>query len=295
MPTPDASQYTQLKKYTAISETEITSTGKKQANKFNTFRVPSFLSAGSLFLPSANKDSKIALTAPPPPLPDGYAGALQFTSSATPSYLRVDPKASLFPGTQPFTISFYLYLSSTGGLYPRPFALSRGTVGSGTQILAVSIEANYFYLWVDNIYILRFSYAGNKDSWHFINIYGTGATGIKVEVDGVLKGTSNAAYNIANPYNATCYLNIGSYPQDASQANVSLKGYLANFRWVVGSGLSVIPKPSPPLPVIPGKTSLLLLAKSKATAFRDSGTDDVNTSVVLVGPSPPTWSSQLVV
>jgi len=295
MPTPDASQFTQLKKYTAISESEITSTGKKLANRFNSTYVPSFLSVRTLFLPSINKDSKIALSAPPPETPAGYAGTLQFTSSATPSYLRVSPKTSLFPGTQSFTISFYLYLSSTGGSFPRVFALSRGTVGSGTQMLAVSIEGTTFYLWRNNSIATSFSYAGNKDSWRFINIYGTTGTSIKVEVDGVLKGTSNSSYNISNPNDATCYLNIGAYPQDSSQADVSLQGYLANFRWVVGSGLSLIPKPSPPLPVIPEKTSLLLLADTQATAFVDSGTDSGNTTLTLIGPSPPTWSSQLVV
>ena len=295
MPTPDASQFTQLKKYSAISATGITSTGKKLANKFNTVRVPSFLSARTLFLPSANKDSKIAIGTPSSGVPVGYAGTLRFMSSSTPSYLRVSPKTSLFPGTQSFTISFYLYLSSTGGSFPRVFALSKGTVGSGTQILAVSIEGTTFYLWKNNTVAASFSYSGNKDSWHFINIYGTSGTSIKVEVDGVLKGTSSASYNVANPNDATCYLNIGAYPQDTAQAQVSLQGYLANFRWVVGSGLSLIPKPSPPLPVIPEKTSLLLLATTEATAFDDSGTDTANTTLTLVGPSPPSWSSQLVV
>ena len=60
MPTPDASQFTTLKKYTAISETAISSAGTKISRFYSTY-VPTFLSTRTLFLPSANKDDKIAL------------------------------------------------------------------------------------------------------------------------------------------------------------------------------------------------------------------------------------------
>ena len=63
MPTPDASQFTTLKKYTAISETAISSAGTKISRFYSTY-VPTFLSTRTLFLPSANKDDKIALIPP---------------------------------------------------------------------------------------------------------------------------------------------------------------------------------------------------------------------------------------
>jgi hypothetical protein len=300
MPTPDASQYTQLKKYTAISETGITSSGEKQANLFNTLRTPpSRLSANALFLPSINKNSKLALVpTTEPPLPEGYAGALQFITSTNPSYLQVSPKASLFPGTQSFTISFYLNFSSAGGAdSPYVFALRKGTDPSVTNILGLQISGldKYFRLVKDgSTVVIGFDYTPYYNSWHFVNIYGTSGTSVNVEIDGVLKGTSSSAYNIVNPNDPTCYLYIGAWPR-AFMASGAMQGYLADFRWVVGSGLSLIPKPSPPLPVIPSKTSLLLLSLSQANALKDYGTDAANTTLTVVGPSPPPWSSQLVV
>lgn len=296
MPTPDASQFTQLKKYTAISETEITSTGTKTPNRFNTTYVPSFLSARALFLPSINKDTKVAIGNIPYP---GYAGTLSFTNSATPSFLRVDSKASLFPGTQSFSISFYVYLSSTGGAFSRMFSL-RYPSGVGYAALELMTllhnksvnELNFRLNEVNRIIV---SYAGNLNSWHFINIYGTSGTSVRLEIDGVLKGTFTGAYNIANTNNRPgCVLEIGNNAT-ATQTSSSLQGSLANFRWVVGSGLSLIPKPFPPLPIIPAKTSLLLLANTQATAFTDSGTDSENTVLTVVGPSSPQWSGDLVV
>lgn len=238
----------------------------------------------------SNRSASVA----PGPQP-GYAGTLSFQSSSSPSYLRINPKASLFPGTQSFTISFYLNLSSTGGSFPRVFALSSGDVGSGSQILAVSIEGGTFYLWSNDTPEISFDYSANTDSWHFVNIYGTSGSSLTVEIDGEVAGTSSSSYDITNPEDPTCFLNIGSYPQDVAQDQVSLQGYLANFRWVVGSAISINPKPSPPLPVIPSSTSLLLLSVSAETAFDDSGTDSSNTILTVIGPSPPTWSSQSVV
>lgn len=60
MPTPDASQFTQLKKYMAISEKALTS----GASKFYASKVyvPSFLSRQAIFLPFNNKADKIAIT-----------------------------------------------------------------------------------------------------------------------------------------------------------------------------------------------------------------------------------------
>jgi hypothetical protein len=296
MPTPDASQFTQLKKYSAISESEITSTGTKTPNRFNGTYIPSFLSTRTLFLPSINKDTKIAIANLPVP---GYAGALQFTNSATPSYLQVNSKASLFPGTQSFTISLYLYVSSAGGFFSRVFALryppGSGYAGLELMSLLHNKGENQLNFRINEVNRIVVSYAGNLDSWHFINIYGTSGTSIRLEIDGVLQGTFTGAYNIANTNNrAGCVFEIGNNG-GATQTTASLQGSLANFRLVVGAGLSLIPKPSPPLPFIPEKTPLLLLANTEATAFVDSGTDSGNTVLTVVGPSSPTWSSQFVV
>ena len=238
--------------------------------------------------------------------PSGYAGTLAFTSSATPSFLKVAKKTSLFPGTGDFTVSFYLYFDPTlspnpldqTNKFPRVFALSQDT---GTkQRFAVSIEGNAssrtFYLWYNGGAALSFSYTTYINSWHFVNIVGE-AGKFYVEIDGVEKANATSSYNIANTADATLALNIGAYPQDPSPSGTSLSGYLANFRWVVGEAIhyNTGSKPFPPLPVIPAKTSLFLLSETEPTAYDDSGTDSGNTVITLQGPTPPVWSSQIVV
>lgn len=69
MPTPDASQFTQLKRYVAIEGDAATSAGSK-TSPFNTFytRIPSAAASNTTFLPSANRNLKQGLP-PLPPLP----------------------------------------------------------------------------------------------------------------------------------------------------------------------------------------------------------------------------------
>lgn len=226
------------------------------------------------------------------------AGTLQFTSNEIPSYLKVGSKASLYPGTDAFTISFYLNMTSIGPLFPRVFALSSDNDG---QILAVSIEAGTFYVWINGGNRLSFDYSSFYGSWHFINIVssnGLTSRTLSVEIDGVTQSTttSSAFNDIPQSVDSTAALNIGSYPQDTEYELVSMTGYLANFRWVVGSEIHYNSgsKPNPPLPVIPTQTSLFLLANTVDTAYDDSGTDSGNTVITLQGPTPPVWSSQVV-
>lgn len=233
------------------------------------------------------------------------AGALQFTSDVQPSFLRVAKKDSLFPGTGTFTISFYLKMTSPydgGPQYPRVFALSSDSEG---QLLAISIEGTQFYLWIMDSNIVEFDYSAVSingvdtncfNNWHFISIARSETGNIFISIDGFLVETGVSEDDITST-DDTAALNIGSYPQDEFPDGVSMTGYLANFRWVVGEFIlyELGNFPSPPLPVIPGKTSLLLLANTEATYLVDSGTDSVNTDITLVGPTPPVWSSQAVV
>jgi hypothetical protein len=77
MPTPDASQYTQFRRYVAVSEDAIGSVGSK-ISPFNTSYTIPLLSASSqaLFLPSANKEKKFGS------LPV-YTGAISLGSTIT--------------------------------------------------------------------------------------------------------------------------------------------------------------------------------------------------------------------
>lgn len=65
MPTPDASQFTQFRRYAAVAEDALTSAGTK-ISLFNTSYSIPMLSANSqsLFLPSANKDNKVPPVVP---------------------------------------------------------------------------------------------------------------------------------------------------------------------------------------------------------------------------------------
>lgn len=234
----------------------------------------------------------------PPGPPPGRAGCLQFTYGPSPSYLRISPKGSLFPEGNSFTISFFMKISLLlQNPYPYIFSLNNN---SGYKVLAVSIEGGKFSLWYNDAKNFEFDFnPAWVDSWHFYNIIGQNGNTLAVQVDGVTQKTITGGtpiYNIANTEGTPAFLNIGTYPGFGNQALVSLQGYLANFRWVVGAANT--PTPVPPLPVISGPgvtTSLLLLANTEATAFVDSGNDAGNTVIALEGPATPAWSSQIVI
>lgn len=299
MPTPDASQFIQMQRLRALearTDTQKTITHLYQP-QVTTSGLTDFLPSFTNKFITGRRYTPIGfpqVVPAPPALPSGSAGTLQFTSSATPSYLKVDSKDSLYPGTSSFTISFYLKMSSIGPSFPRVFALSSD---SENQILGVSIEGGLFYLWINDSVTVSFDYTEYYDSWHFINITGSssGSRPIYVQIDGVTIESEPASnYDIPVSTDPTAALNIGSYPQDPASDEVSMTGYLSNFRWVVGQSILYSAKPSPPLPVIPSRTSLFLLSESQATAYVDSGTDSSNTVITLEGPTPPVWSSQVV-
>lgn len=110
MPTPDASQFTQFKRYASVSKDALASVGSK-ISPFNTAYSIPMISASSqaLFLPSANKEKKF-----PPPLP-----AIQVGTDITECLNEEGYKLYTFtpPTTGSYTISALAVDESDPDLY----------------------------------------------------------------------------------------------------------------------------------------------------------------------------------
>lgn len=233
-------------------------------------------------------------------------GTLQFLGGETPSYVKVSDKVGLNIQNSDFTVEWWMNMATGGPNFPRPFTYSYGTVGSGTQEFGVSIEgsdspgARTFYVWNENdtgFGNVSFTFPdGLYDSWHHFAIVGSGADTITVYIDGVTsldQTFTSTNYNIAWNQELTQTWNIGAYPQDSQQADVSFVGYMTNFRVVNGTAVYTAPftKPSAPLEAITGSV-LLFNSTTEPTAFTDTSLDFVETSVTTVGEPQPAWSSQ---
>lgn len=122
MPTPDASQFTTLKKYTAISEAAISSAGTKISRFYSTY-VPTFLSTKTLFLPSANKDDKIALEIIPPPPPPPVLGNPSVTTHSNDEYAYIFPSNIIVNQTGGTSFQWYMTIPN----YTRIITLINGS------------------------------------------------------------------------------------------------------------------------------------------------------------------------
>jgi hypothetical protein len=233
-------------------------------------------------------------------------GTLQFVGGETPSYVLLADKENLNIAGSDFTVEWWMNMATGGPSFPRVFAYSYGTVGSGTQEFAVSIEGDdspggrTFYVWNEDgtgFGNVSFTFPdGLYDSWHHFAIVGQGGNTITVYIDGVTTPAqtfTSTNYNILFDQAGTQAWNIGAYPQDEAQADVSFVGYMTNFRIVSGTAVYTAPftKPSAPLTAI-ANSVLLLDSTTEVTAFDDTSLDAINPTVSTVGSPPPVWSSQ---
>ena len=103
MPTPDASQYTQFRRYTSVSADAVGSVGSK-ISPFNTSYSIPMLSASSqaLFLPSANKEKKFPPTLPPQTVILDLDGKV-FASAQEGDFIQ---ETYTFPSTNILNITF---------------------------------------------------------------------------------------------------------------------------------------------------------------------------------------------
>jgi hypothetical protein len=191
--------------------------------------------------------------------------------------------ANLRPGTGAFTVEWFQYYQDSD---TNAIVFSIGTHPSND--LCVVYSGTTMFLFTDGSSSNAAS-AVTKNVWQHVAVVGNGgadgARNVKVYVDGQLKLTRTANYNITQ----TDVLRIGNQT-NATVLNGNYAGLLTNFRWVVGSQVytSSFTKPSAPLTAITG-TELLLLAKDSGSVVADSSIRNrtpTNTGVVYDADTP---------
>jgi hypothetical protein len=193
--------------------------------------------------------------------------------------------AALRPGTGAFTVEWFQYYQDSD---TNAIVFSIGTNGSTGNDLCVVYVGTTLFLFVDGSSTSQAS-AVTKGVWQHIAVVGNGGAdgsrNVKVYVNGELKLTRTANYNISQ----TDVLRIGNQT-DATVANGNYAGLLTSFRWVVGSQVytSAFTRPTRPLTAISG-TQLLLVASTQAGVVTDSSDASrtaTNTGVVYDASSP---------
>jgi hypothetical protein len=191
--------------------------------------------------------------------------------------------AALLPGTSAFTIEWFQYYQDSD---QNAIVFSIGTFPSND--LCVVYVGTTLFLFTDGSSSSVGS-AVTKNVWQHVAVVGnggaSGSRNVKVYVDGQLKLTRTADYNI----NQTDALRIGNQT-NATLANGNYAGLLTNFRWVVGSQVYAtnFTPPASPLTAITG-TELLLLASNASDVVKDSSVKNrspTNTGVTFDSTSP---------
>jgi len=193
---------------------------------------------------------------------------------------------TLRPGTGAFTVEWFQYYQDSD---TNAIVFSIGTFGTGAgNDLSIVYQGTTMFLFTDG----SASSVGSavvKNQWQHIAVVGNGGAdgsrNVKVYVDGELKLTRTANYNI----DQTESLRIGNQT-NATVLNGNYAGLITNFRWVVGSQVytGAFTTPSAPLTAIAG-TELLLLANNSDGVVADSSTRNrtpTNTGVVYDADTP---------
>jgi hypothetical protein len=268
MPTPDASEHT--RKVKLLTDQSVLDTNKR--NYFNgTFSRPVSGIRLVNFLPK--------LTPYTVAVPD-VSGSMRFVSGGVLVQTNVSfvTDANLLPGTGAFTIEWFQYYQDSD---TNAIVFSIGTFP--TNDLCIVYVGTTMFLFTDGA-STSVSSAVAKNVWQHVAVVGDGGApgsrNVKVYVDGVLKLTRTATYNI----NQTDVLRIGNQT-DPTLANGNYAGLITNFRWVVGTQVYTgnFTPPTSPLTAITG-TELLLLSSSTADVIKDSSARNripTNTGVVF--------------
>jgi hypothetical protein len=212
-------------------------------------------------------------------------GSMRFIAGGQASQTNVSYSndANLRAGTGAFTVEWFQYYQDSD---TNAIVFSIGTFPSND--LCVVYVGTTLFLFTDGSSTSQAS-AVTKNVWQHVAVVGNGGAdgsrNVKVYVDGQLKLTRTANYNI----NQTDILRIGNQT-DATVANGNYAGLLTNFRWVVGSEVytNTFTRPTSPLTAISG-TQLLLLASNSDDVVKDSSTatrSPTNTGVVYDADSP---------
>lgn len=221
-----------------------------------------------------------------PPVNNG--GSMRFVAGGALVQTNVSypNNAALRPGTGAFTVEWFQYYqdSDTNAIV---FSIGTFGVGGGNDLCVVYVGTTIF-LFTDGSSTNQTS-AVTKNVWQHVAVVGNGGAdgsrNVKVYVDGVLKLTRTANYDI----NQTESLRIGNQT-DATIANGNYAGLITNFRWVLGTQVytSDFTKPTSPLSAISG-TQLLLSALTSSDVVKDSSSANrsaTNTGVVFDASTP---------
>jgi hypothetical protein len=254
MPTPSASEYTRR---TRLLVEQTSPQFKKGVTG-----LPSRVTSLGLvnFLPNVRGYLRVVPRVTPPAL----GGSLRFTAGASPTSVSFSNDASLRPGTGAFTIEWFQYYQDSD---QNAIVFSIGTFPSND--LCVVYGGTTMFLFTDGS-ASSVGSAVTKNVWQHVAVVGNGgadgARNVKVYVNGDLKLTRTANYNITQ----TDTLRIGNQ-SDASVPNGNYAGLLTNFRWVVGTALytTTFTPPTTPLTAVSG-TELLLTAATAGTFLTDS-------------------------
>jgi hypothetical protein len=212
-------------------------------------------------------------------------GSMRFVAGGQSTQTNVSyaNDANLRIGSGAFTIEWFQYYQDSD---QNAIVFSIGTFPSND--ICVVYVGTTLYLFTDGG-SSNVANAVTKNTWQHIAIVGNGGANgsrdTRVYVDGILKLTRTADYNI----NQTDVLRIGNQT-DASIANGNYAGLLTNFRWVKGTQVytGTFTKPSAPLAAVSG-TELLLLASNSVDVVADSsvrGRIPTNSGVVYSASSP---------
>lgn len=208
--------------------------------------------------------------------PVGGSGTITF--NGTNAYVRV-PNATLttwLPGTDDFTVEFFLKRTGDGTGFPRVFSIGPDT----TATLGCSIEGGSAYIWADNgngmgqwlMGDMTSGYNSGTD-WNHIAVSRVSDV-TRLYINGVFQEESSNVRNIANSVNAGEPMYMGGDGDENW-----FEGKLTNFRWVnegLYQGTSTITVPTSPLTNV-SQTKLLLLGGSVENPVLDAS--GVNTLV----------------
>lgn len=268
MPTPESSAYTRRRRLLA---TQVNTDGL-------------YISAIGLpnFLPNLRGYTPASVPGVSPVL--GFQGSMQFAGGGVSVQTNVSyvTDADLLPGTESFTVEWFQFYQDSDS---NAIVFSIGTFPAND--LCVVYVGTTLFLFTDGG-SSNVGSAVTKNVWQHVAVVGNGGAdgsrNVKVYVDGVLKLTRTANYNI----NQTDALRIGNQT-DATLANGNYAGLLTNFRWVVGTQVytSAFTPPTSPLSAIAG-TELLLLASSSGVVADASvrNRTPTNTGVVYSSSVP---------
>lgn len=220
-------------------------------------------------------------SAPPPALPvvtySAEGGSLEFQTNL--GYVQYPASADWALGTDDYTIEWWQWLTP-GHQFPRPFSV--GSYPSAS--IAVSIEGDTFYLWVNGTTpVLTVVLSNYLEQWvHFAISRQAGTT--RIFQNGTQIASTGNAYNITVE---NLPLTIGNEQMVNSAGGFT--GYITNFRWCKGEALYTTNFTAPNQVLTASEsTKLLLLAASQINDVVDSTDQHVasarNVTWLRVGP-----------